>query len=143
MNSLTHQTHKRTIIRLDQGEPVVTSLERIAESKNITSGTITGIGAVEDAVIGYYQRKQKKYRKDTFKQPYELTNLTGFVTQDDGNVHVHAHVTLAGEGHQAFGGHLHEATVAAAGEFWVDHGNKTVKRQYNGDLGLKLMKFSS
>lgn len=142
MDYSARKKQKEIVVRLDKGDPVIESFREIAKECRITSGQICGIGAVADPEVGYYQLENQEYKKDTMEGSYELTNLTGIISKKDGGVHVHAHVTLADESHQAFGGHLHRATIAAAGEFWIYESNTRVQRQRENSLGLDLMHFS-
>jgi len=136
------QQQNKIAVRLDKGDSVIDSFHQIAEENDITSGQIIGIGAVKKPVIGYYQTDNQAYKKDQLTGSYELTNLTAVITEKEEGVHIHAHATLAGENHQAFGGHLHKATIAAAGEFWIYASEIPIKRQRDNPLGLDLMRFS-
>jgi len=143
MDYATDKKQDKTAVRLDKGDAVIEPLRQVAEKVKITSGQIAGIGAVKEPVIGYYQIESHEYKKDRLAGAYELTNLTGVVAKKEQDTHIHAHVTLADESHRAFGGHLHQATVSAAGEFWIYHSDTPITRNYNGSLGLDLMRFSS
>jgi predicted DNA-binding protein with PD1-like motif len=131
-----------TIIRLDKGDPVIKSLQTVAEDQGVQSGEVTGIGAVMDPVLGYYQLEDKAYKKDTFSGAYELTNLTGVITKNDG-VDVHAHATIADDDHRVYGGHFHAGRIAAAGEFFLYDQPVEVSRRHQSSLGLGLMDFGN
>jgi len=143
MDYTTNKKQDKTVVRLDKGDAVIESFHQVAEKTKITSGQIIGIGAVKEPVIGYYQIENQEYKKDRLAGAYELTNLTGIIAKKEQDTHIHAHVTLADENHRAFGGHLHQATVSAAGEFWIYHSDTPITRDYNDPLGLDLMLFSS
>ena len=142
MDYTTDKKQDKTVVRLDKGDAVIESLRQVAENTKVTSGQIVGIGAVKEPVIGYYQVESQEYKKDRLAGAYELTNFTGVITKKEQDTHIHAHVTLADENHRAFGGHLHQATVSAAGEFWIYHSDTPITRNYNDSLGLDLMRFA-
>lgn len=136
------KNHNQFIIRLDKSDSVLDSLRGLVNKESVSAGHISGIGAIEEFVLGYYDRENKEYIQDTFEHPHELTSATGFVTQDE-SARIHMHATVAGPEHKAFGGHLHEGKIAAAGEFHLQVSETTVSRQNNEELGLRIMDFSS
>jgi predicted DNA-binding protein with PD1-like motif len=102
-------------IRLDPGEPLFASLERATKELYLSSGFITsGLGSLKDVVLGFYQ--DHGYVRRRFEGPYELLSLTGSLAEVDGRPHFHLHAVLGNPEYQAFGGHLHEATVAILAE---------------------------
>jgi len=143
MDYATTSKSNATVIRLDKGDSVIESLQTVAESKNVQSGQVIGIGAVMDPVLGYYQLENKAYKKDTFSGVYELTNLTGMITEGDNGLDVHAHATIADDDHRAYGGHFHAGSIAAAGEFLLYGQPVDVSRHHQADLGLDLMAFDN
>lgn len=129
-------------VRLDQGDQVIEKFRQLADMQDITAGTVLGVGALEDFTLGYFRRQDGEYSKQTFDQPHELTNLTGFISRQNGQSHIHAHATLAGPDQQAIGGHLHAGRIAAAGEFRIILQDTRVERIRDNDLNLDLMSFT-
>lgn len=127
--------------RLDVGDFVIDSLKSVALQTDLKSGHISGVGALRNFTLGYFQTDSQSYKKTTFSKPHELTNLTGFITKQDNDWHVHAHATLAGPDHHTVGGHLHKGEIAAAGEFFVLDFGQSVGRSHDDELGLDLLNF--
>ena len=106
--------------RLAYGDDLLNSLTAFVQEKGIRTGRVQMIGAVQKAVVGYYDEKTGKYINFEFQKPMEVLNLTGNVSVKDGQPFIHAHVTLGDEKGQSFGGHLMEGTVVFAAEFVVE-----------------------
>lgn len=134
-------TDNSIIIRLDVGDSVKSCLHEVVSKEDITAASVTGIGALKNFTLGYFQPESGEYKQDEFSQPHELTNATGVISRQDGEPHIHLHATLAGPNHNAIGGHLHEGTVAAAGEFFLTPLDCKITRKHESDLNLDLMHF--
>ena len=48
------------------------------------------------------------------------------------------HITFTDKNYRAFGGHLFDCRIAAAGEFIITKGEQQLTRKYNEDVGLFL-----
>lgn len=100
-------TTGRTIVaRLPHGADLLESITALCREHKLAMGTVTAIGALSDAVVGYYDQNQKSYHELPFPGHSEILALVGTLSQRDGAVMCHAHVTLADEFGRAFGGHL-------------------------------------
>jgi predicted DNA-binding protein with PD1-like motif len=136
-----HAGDKTTVVRLDLDDSVKESLLSVVKQEDIAAASVTGLGALKDFTLGYFQPDIGEYKQDQFDKPHELTNATGVITQQDGQPHIHLHATLAGPEHEAIGGHLHEGVIAAAGEFFLTPFDCEINRQHDSDLNLDLMHF--
>lgn len=72
------------VVRLDKGEEVIASLQKLCETEQIALASVTGIGAADHAVIGLYDVGQRQYHKTELNGPMEITSLMGNVTQKEG-----------------------------------------------------------
>ncbi len=129
------------IVRFDIGDEIVEELTHIAKEEDISGAHVSGIGALRDFTLGFYDIETQEYKKDTFEDPHELTNATGFITRLEEEPHVHVHATLAGPQHKIIGGHLHAGTVSAAGEFILTPVGD-INRQHINDTGLDILHLS-
>ncbi len=127
------------VVRLDLEEEVLEGLTAFIRASGIAGGAISGIGAVKDTVLGYYDAAAKTYRKQTFAHEMELINLTGNITWVDDEPFVHAHVTVAGPDYVARAGHLFTARIAVTGEFYVTPSEVRLTRRHDPATGLKLI----
>jgi len=102
---------------LKHGSDLLEELTQLCVRENITLGRLQAIGAVQKANIGFYDQKEREYRFRTLNQPQEITNLLGNISLKDDKPFIHAHITLADEEGNAFGGHLASGTIVYACEF--------------------------
>lgn len=103
--------------RLTHGADLLDELTGLCERENIRLGRIEALGAVQKAVLAYYNQETHEYQSFSVDSPREILKLIGNVSIKDDKPFVHAHVTLADETGAAVGGHLMPGTVVFAGEF--------------------------
>ena len=109
MEHFTSEDGCTIVLRLDDGEPLLESLQRLAEQKGLDCAAIvTGFGALKRTHIhvGEWDRTPPKNVFIVREGPAELCSLAGFIV--DGQVH--AHIT-ASNGEWTIGGHLEPETV--------------------------------
>lgn len=131
----------KILIRLDPGEEVVASVAAVCKNEGVRLGSVTGIGAVGSAKVGLFKPATKEYVSSVLEMDLEITALVGNVSEMNGELYLHLHATLADVAHNAFGGHLNEATVSATAEIWIDEAEGTVDRAFSETVGLNLLKF--
>lgn len=131
----------KILIRLDPGEEVTASIATVCKKEKVRLGSVSGIGAVGRATIGLFRPDTKEYISITLEKAYEVTALTGNVSEMNGELYLHLHITLADIDHNAFGGHLNEAIVSATAEIWIDVVDGIVDRELSDSVGLNLLKF--
>jgi len=128
----------KILLSIDKGEYVNKSLLKIANNNNITFGWINGIGAICDPEVGYFDVQKKEYVKKTIEGEYELVSLLGNITYKEGELFVHSHIIFTDTDFRAYGGHLFDCKIAAAGEFIIFNGEERIERLYSNDIGLHL-----
>ncbi len=72
----------------------------------------------------------------------EIANLTGNVSELDGNVYLHLHVTLGRCDYSALAGHLLTATINGACEIVITKYPGTLERYHNANIGLNMYLFN-
>ncbi|HMK57035.1 MAG TPA: PPC domain-containing DNA-binding protein [Dissulfurispiraceae bacterium] len=126
---------------LSRGEDLLKGLTAVLNKKNITCGCITGIGAVTQARIAYFNHAQKRYEELFLQQGMEILSLTGNISQKDGVIFPHIHVVLSGSDFKAIGGHLLDETLVYAFEYEILQFEGTpFVRKFDDDTGLFLWK---
>lgn len=98
---------------LDKGVEIVHGLFSIMKQHAVRSGTISGIGSVSEAELGYFNAKTKGYEKIRFKEDLEIVSLKGNISQKDNEVFTHLHAVLSKQDFSAIGGHLFSGIVYA------------------------------
>jgi len=126
-------------LKLNRGDDVLDAFKTFALTKQLKSAFFTGIGALEDVKLGYYDLPTKTYLEKEFEGEWELLNLTGNITWKDGKFFVHAHVTLSDKEFRTIGGHLFHGKIAITGEFFVNISKIHLLREYDEETGLYLI----
>jgi len=104
------RTHE-TVLVLDKGEEVVSTLAAFAKQNQITSAHFTGMGAFSDARIGYFDVLKKDYFNDRVNGHLDVLSLIGDIVFDNDEPTVQAHVVVGMKNGAATGGRLLEAHV--------------------------------
>lgn len=125
-------------ISLAPGDEINSSFEKLAKIEEIQSAWISGIGALTDMEMGYYNIDTKDYIRKNYSDDYELTSLSGNITLKNGEVYSHTHITFSDRKFNVFGGHLFKGIISAAGEFVMTVGEKPLNRKFNEPIGLAL-----
>ncbi|AZB32858.1 PPC domain-containing DNA-binding protein [Chryseobacterium bernardetii] len=105
------------IVSLKNYSNIVEALTDFVQHQNIQAGEVSGIGAVSEATLRFFNFKTKTYADRTFKEQMEVSNISGNVSVINGTSSLHMHITLGREDYTALAGHLLEAKVHGAGEF--------------------------
>ena len=129
------------LVRLERGEELIQSLARLMRDEEIGSGAVTGLRAVSDARLGFYQLSTKGYIDRSFQGEFEVVGLTGTMSWHDGEPFPHVHLLLSDEEFQAVGGHCFEARASATLEVFVRAFDERVERKVEEEIGLHLMQF--
>jgi predicted DNA-binding protein with PD1-like motif len=128
------------IVRCDIGEEVVLTLVQFASENNIESGTVIGIGAVKDVVLGYFDLNRKEYVQKKYDGIYELLSLSGNFARLDSDIILHCHAVISDQEFSVSGGHLFSGIIAVTGEFYIRPGEVKVERAADHATGLKLIR---
>jgi predicted DNA-binding protein with PD1-like motif len=128
----------RYLLVLDRDEELVSTVTAFLEERKILGGTVSGIGALKNHTMGFFDVEKQEYLKRTFEENMELGNLTGTIGTVDGKPFLHAHATVCGPELIAFTGHLFKGEVAVTAELTVTDFETELPRAEDEDLGLKL-----
>jgi len=94
------------INKLKHGSDLLEEIKNVCKKNDITLGKIEAIGAVSSVTLAFYNQKTKEYESRFFDNEYEIISLIGNISLKDGEVLVHAHVTLSDENFNTVAGHL-------------------------------------
>lgn len=135
------QSENTFIVSVANRAEISKALTAFCEEQNIAAGTITGLGAVDNVVLRFFDPATKKYVDKRFDEQMEISNLTGNVTRMNGKVYLHIHITLGRADYTALAGHLLTATLNGAGEFVIEKSEVDVERYYDETTGINMYKF--
>ena len=129
------------VVRLDRGEEIMSTLTRFLVEQDIRAGSIIGIGAVEETVLGYYDARSGEYLRKPFPGEAELVVFAGNITMVDGAPFIHAHAVISDASFQALSGHFFSGVIAVTGEFQLRTSSLDIHRELDSAIGLKLIRF--
>lgn len=129
------------IVSIKTQSEIVKALTDFCTDQKIKAGTISGLGAINEVALRFFDPDTKKYVDKTFKEQLEITNLTGNISTMDGKEYLHLHITLGRSDYTALAGHLLSAKLRGAGEFVIDTVDGKVERTFCPALGLNLYDF--
>lgn len=128
------------LVRCDIDDEVVSTLTRFAAENKISSGTVIGIGALKDVVLGYFDLAKKEYLRKEFSGIYELLSLSGNFAKLNSETILHCHAVISDADYNVTGGHLFSGVIAVTGEFYIRPGSGIIKREPDEFTGLNLIK---
>jgi predicted DNA-binding protein with PD1-like motif len=130
---------KTYLLVFHTGQEVMKGLLAFARKHKLVAGHLTGIGAISDAVIGYFDPEKKAYLRNHEKGQAEVLSLTGNLALYNDEPFFHVHVALGLRDGSARGGHLFEATVRPTVEIVLTATSKPVRRKVDRETGLPLL----
>lgn len=129
------------VLSLDNHVSLVEALAAFCREKNILSGSVTGIGAVNTATFRYLNPATMAYVDKTFAEQMELTSVEGNISRKDGEVYLHIHITASRADYSCIGGHLLDARISGACELFVEDLGLEVGRRKDPETGLNMYDF--
>jgi len=134
--------YKRTFIgSIPSDADLYNALSKIVIEEDIRIGKITAIGAVTNAVIGYFDQNKKEYIKIELNSGFEILSCIGNVSVREGKSFVHAHIILGNKEGKVFGGHLMPGTKVFACEVFIEeYSGEDLVREKDSTTDLYLWK---
>ena len=131
------------VVRLERGEELLAALRDLMLAEQVRGGTVVGLGAVENPVLGHFDRGKREYLRSRVEGIFELLSVSGSLSWFEGEPFPHVHVVLGDREMNVVGGHCFEAVVTVTAELrvWTGVADRIDRRMDDG-LGLHLMKLS-
>jgi len=130
------------IVSIEDRASLLGALTDFVVSQKLQAGQITGIGATNQATLRFFDPSSKRYVDKTFREQMEISNLSGNISVADGKLLLHLHITLGRQDYTALAGHLLDANVRGAAEFFVYPIASTVVKVKNEAVGLYFYDFA-
>lgn len=128
------------MVVIKKEEKLVETLTRFVTEHRIQGGYVSGIGALKDVELGYYELEKQTYLRKTFQDDdYELLCVKGNITLRENTPYIHVHALLGARDFSTFGGHLFEATVAVTAEITIIPFGVMPHRALDKETGLHLI----
>lgn len=125
------------VARLEHGRDWRGQIEAFADAEEIDAAFFYGLGAVQDAVLFFYDQEQKEYGAIEFDEHFEMTPAVGNISLLGDERFAHTHAVLSREDGTTVAGHLDSATTFA-GELYVREFDTTLEREHDEVTELDL-----
>ena len=99
------------VVVCDPGDEAVSALTQFARAERLEAAQITAVGAFEHAIVGWFDREARDYRRIPVDEQCELLSLIGDVAEGQDGPVLHVHVVLGLSDGTTRGGHLLEVWV--------------------------------
>ena len=126
----------------EKGDEFVKEMSLFAKQQNLAASHFTAIGAFREAVLGFFDRDKKDYKKIPIKEQTEVLSLIGDIALSENEPKLHAHVVLGKADGTAYGGHLLEAHVWPTLEVVLTESPRHLRRKTDQETGLALIDIS-
>jgi uncharacterized protein len=127
------------VVVCDPGDEAVSALTRFAGAEDLEAAHITAVGAFEHAVVGWFDRSTREYRRIPVDEQCEVLSLIGDVAAGQDGPIVHVHAVLGLSDGTTRGGHLLEGSVYPTLEAVVTETPARLRKVMNPDVGIPLI----
>ncbi|MEM2103874.1 MAG: DUF296 domain-containing protein [Candidatus Bathyarchaeia archaeon] len=134
------KTGRIIFFRINTGEDLVEAIKERVEKNGVKAGVIMVIGTLKSAVLGFYRNGE--YEHIHLDEPLEIASCIGNIAVDEnGELVIHAHVVVANEKGEAFGGHLMKnSPVGGTAELTIiEAAGINLRRTFDEKTKLKLL----
>ena len=140
MKSMRLQSEVETYALIfDKGDEVIELLTAFAREKRLRGAEFQAIGAFSEAVLGYFDRNAKEYRKIPVPSQVEVVSLLGDIALKGDEPVVHAHAVLGQPDGSARAGHLLQGRVWPTLELILTKASRHLQKRYDPETGLALI----
>ena len=100
-------------------------------------------GPVNASETMFFSNRRRESAGGLFlrNRDFEIVSFTGSITQKEGNLYHHIHMSAADGNNNVVGGHLNKATVSATCEMFIHVIDGEVNRKFSDEIGLNLFEF--
>src|SRR5436190_22536984 len=142
---LHQQDGERTYaIAFGTGDKLMAGLREFASAEDLAASEFRAIGALQEAMIAFFDWDIKDYKQMAIHTQLELLSLIGHVTlpadeATEGERNLHVHVVLGRRDGTASGGHLIEAVVRPTVEVVLTELPAHLTRRKDPESGLPVI----
>src|SRR5271154_4931658 len=95
-------------VTLRKGDEVAAGITEFAEQNHVTLAHVTAVGALNAAVLGWFDPDKRAYKKIVISQEVEVVSFIGNIAMENGKPFLHAHAVVAFPDGSTKGGHFIE-----------------------------------
>ncbi|MEJ2151502.1 MAG: DNA-binding protein [Gemmatimonadota bacterium] len=130
------------VIVLGRGTPVLEGIADELREAEVVSGSLMGIGAIDQPRLAWFDRYEKQYRERTFDGVWEIASLIGNVSQFQDDIRLHCHAVISDRNCNTGGGHLTAGVVGVTCEITVVSYADPLHRSMDPECALPLLDLS-
>ena len=127
------------VVVCDPGDEAVAALNEFARAEDLEAASISAVGAFEHAVVGWFDRAAKDYRRIPVDEQCEVLSLLGDVAEGQDGPILHVHTVLGLSDGTTRGGHLLEGKVFPTLEVVVTETPAELRKVLRPDIGIALI----
>ncbi len=127
------------VLVLSPGEEAVAEINAFAREHELGASQVTAVGAFSGAVVGWFDRTAKDYRRIPVDEQCEVLSLLGDIAVGEDGPTCHLHAVLGLSDGTTRGGHLLEGQVWPTLEVIVRDSPAALAKIHRPDLGLALI----
>jgi hypothetical protein len=127
------------VVVLDPGEEAFACLSDFVKQQDLTAAQVTAVGAFENAVVGWFDRQKKEYRRNSVDEQCEVLSLIGDVADSEKGPQLHLHGVLGLADGSTRGGHLLEGHVWPTLEVIIRESPAELRKTMRPEIGLALI----
>lgn len=117
--NITDNIKSPFLFSLKKDDLLIESLAKCAEALQLNGAAISGLGALENPVLGDFDPTTQRHKPKVFPGLFEISSLNGNITKRNGEYHVHIHVALsdtADASRPTISGHLFDSKIGLIAE---------------------------
>ncbi len=124
------------MFRVPEGRDLIGYINKYAAKEDIRTAVVSGIGTLQNPVIGYYMEEKGAYKKIELPGMYEVTSIEGNISLKDNRPFTHIHINLGDADGKILGGHLIRGNVYVAEIVIIELSGTPLERIPYGSLSL-------
>jgi predicted DNA-binding protein with PD1-like motif len=127
------------VVVCDPGDEAVSALTQFAQAEGLEAAQITAVGAFEHAIVGWFDRVARDYRRIPVDEQCEVLSLIGDIAVGQDGPILHVHAVLGLSDGTTRGGHLLEGRVFPTLEAVVTEAPAQLRKVMQPDIGIALI----
>jgi uncharacterized protein len=122
-----------------QGDEALSGLHEFADKYDVTSAHFTAIGALNRAMLGWFDPQRKMYKKIPVNGQHEVIAMSGDIALYEGKPLVHTHMVVGSPDGTTRAGHVLDAYVSPTLEVMVTVDPVAMKKRFDPATDLTLI----
>lgn len=135
----TGEPTKQYAVIFYTGDEAFSGLLEFAQKYHVTSAHFTAIGAVNGAMLGWFDPQRKMYKKIPITGQHEVIGMSGDIALYQGKPVVHTHMVVGTSDGTTRAGHVLAANVSPTLEVMVTVDPVTMQKRFDPGTDLTLI----